>query len=194
MESSAEVTRIMIGWPGATHFSETDSQLGLVGDLLARVGAGRLYAELVRTEHVADRVDAYSDIMGDRAGRIFWISVDVHKGVDPERAIESVTRVVHQLATAGPSAPELALAQQRELTKRVRALESVTRRADLLGQLHDVVGSDTAFESLQTDVLGATPASVRETVRRALPTNRRVVVVASHDSSAAACGRLRGHQ
>lgn len=189
-ETNVEAPRIMIGWSGPPRYTEGDVQLGLVADVLARTQGGRLHQALVRGAELATSVRALPDLMGERNARIFWLIAELKKGVDPERALDVVDRVIDDLRLHGPTDEEVAQARARRQRDLLWSLESVTRRADQLDALDWFGGDPSAFADVQRWAGASTAASLQDAVRRWLPKDRRAVVLAKHAAEAPVSGRV----
>lgn len=190
VEVGAEQPRLMIFWAGPAAYSEPDTALELVSDVLARSKGGRLYDALVRGPALADAVDAGSDVLGERLARIYWVLVTLKKGIDPERALEAVDRVLDDLRVSGPAPDELARARVRRADSLLWSLERTTRRADLLNAGSWLSGNPGALVETQRSAESSTPGSLRDTVVRWLPKDRRAVVFVRHAAGAPVSGRL----
>lgn len=190
VETAAATPRLMIGWAGPPMFSEGDVQIALVADILARPKAGRLYTALVREMKLADVVEMFPDEMGERVDRIAWLKVELKKGIEPQKALEAVDRVLDEMRTQGPTTSEVAQSRARHADRLLWGLEQVTRRADLLNELAWYAGDPSAFTRVQASATAATPSSLRDAAARWFAPDRRAVMFVRHVPAAPVGGRL----
>lgn len=190
VEVGAEQPRIMIGWAGPSEFSEPDTALDLVSDVLARSKGGRLYDTLVRGSEIADAVSAGADVLGERLARIYWVQVQLKKGVDPARGLDALDHVLDELRAKGPTREELAQARARHAGALLWSLERTTHRADLLNAGSWFARDPAALVKTQQSAEASTPESLRDAVARWLPKDRRAIVLVRPVAGAPVSGRL----
>ena len=118
-----ELDRIYLTWPTVPHFHEDDAPLILLGDILARGRASRLYRRLVLEEQVAQDVSAYQS--GRELAGSFGINVTLRPSRPIARARELVEAELAALAEADVEDDELRRVQNMRTAGFYFALEHI---------------------------------------------------------------------
>jgi predicted Zn-dependent peptidase len=167
-------------------FDQDDIQSVRKGELQG----GRLYDTLVRGSEIADAVSAGADVLGERLARIYWVQVQLKKGVDPARGLDALDHVLDELRAKGPTREELAQARARHAGALLWSLERTTHRADLLNAGSWFARDPAALVKTQQSAEASTPESLRDAVARWLPKDRRAIVLVRPVAGAPVSGRL----
>ena len=105
LQDRVELDRLYMVWHTVPHFHDDDAPLGLLGDILARGKASRLYQKLVVDRQLAQDVSAYQS--GRELAGSFGITVTLR----PSRSIAEVRELldaeIAEIASAGVTAEEL---------------------------------------------------------------------------------------
>ena len=97
LQDRVELDRLYMNWHSVAHFHDDDAPLGLLGDILARGKASRLYQKLVIDREIAQDVTAYQS--GRELAGSFGITVTLR----PSRSISEV-RALLEAEIAGIAA------------------------------------------------------------------------------------------
>jgi zinc protease len=167
LRDRVELDRTYLTWPTVPHFHEDDAALILVGDILARGRASRLYRRLVLEEQVAQDVSAY------QSGRELAGSFGIIVTLRPSRSIDQARELVAvELAALGETevtGEELRRVQNMRIAGFFFALEHIGGFGGVADRLnaYNVYRGDPAL--IGTDVRRfreVTPPMIREVVRR----------------------------
>ncbi len=123
LRDRVELDRIYLTWPTVTHFHADDAALILLGDILARGRASRLYRRLVIEEQVAQDVSAYQS--GRELAGSFGIVVTLRPSHPIERARDLVDAELSALEAAEVTDEELRRVQSMRVAGFLFALEHI---------------------------------------------------------------------
>ncbi|QEH36991.1 Peptidase M16 inactive domain protein [Aquisphaera giovannonii] len=121
LRDRVELDRLYLLWHTVPHFHEDDAPLGLLGDILARGKASRLYNKLVIDRQIAQDVTAYQS--GRELAGAFGITVTLR----PSRAIDELRGLLDEevasIAEAGVTPEELSRVRTMKTASFLFALE-----------------------------------------------------------------------
>jgi predicted Zn-dependent peptidase len=151
LQDRVELDRLYLAWHTVPLFHEHDAPLALLGDILARGKASRLYQKLVIDRQLAQDVSAYQS--GRELGGIFGIVVTLR----PERSMDELRDFleaeINDLATNGVTADEL----QRVVTMKTASFVFALEHAGGFGGVADRLNAYNIYRgdpSLITEDLG----------------------------------------
>jgi predicted Zn-dependent peptidase len=191
MKDRVATTRIYRMWavPGLTH--QDAVPLDIAATVLGGLSSSRLDNALVRQEKIAVSVTAGLQSF-ERVG-LFEVSADVKPGVDPALVSRRLDEVIADLVRNGPSADEVQRVATREVSSRIKGLESVGGFGGKAVALAEgaLYARDPDFYKKQLMAFGrATPEQVRTVTQRWLsrPVYSLMVVPGERDAYEEATG------
>ena len=156
------------------HFAPGDAEMDLVSGILASDISSRLVQRLVATDAIASEVEAYQ--WSQMLGSLFVIQATARPGVELDEIERAIDEVVDEFLEQGPTADELARTVARTEYGMVSSLESLFARADALNRYEYHFGDPLSFERDLGRYRSATIEGVRDTARRVLRKDRRLVM------------------
>ena len=123
LREPVELDRVYLIWPTVPHYRPDDAPLDLLGDVLARGRASRLYRRLVVEDQSAQNVSAYQSSR-ELAG-MFGAVVTLRPGRDPRQARARIAEELADLAANGPTSEELERVRNGRLAGFLYALDNV---------------------------------------------------------------------
>jgi zinc protease len=177
LEDRVERPRLYIAWLTPAMYAPGDAELDLCGDLLANGKTARLYRTLVYEQRVA--LDVSAAQQSREIAGYFVLAVTAAPGASLTDLAAAVDEEIARLAAEGPTAAEMERAEAQAEATFVYHLQTVggfDGKSDQLNA-YNVLRGDPGFFSKDLDRYRlATPESVRETARRYLRPDRRVVL------------------
>ena len=149
--------------------------------LLAEGRSSRLYRALVYEQRVAADVSAF--VWPSESVGMLWVVATGRPGVEAPDLEASVTEVLEQLRSSGPTEIELEGARNRARRQLVRQLDAVTRRADLLAHAAVLRGDPDYINQVFERYEQMPPDEVALSARTLLDPARRSVVHVVPDGS-----------
>ena len=177
LREPVELDRVYLSWPTVPHFDPDDAPLDLVGDVLARGRASRLYRRLVVEEELAQDVTAYQS--GRELAGAFGVVVTLRPGRDPKAARIRVAAELADLAARGPSPEELERARNGRLAGFLYAMDNVGGFggvADRFNAYNTYLGDPAAFTADFARFAGATSEKLAAAARRYLAADPSVAL------------------
>jgi zinc protease len=162
LKDAVATTRISRLWtvPGVT---DPDSvSLDMAAAVLGGLSSSRLDNALVRGERVAVSVSASVQAY-ERVG-MFEVTADVRPGVDPKLVAQRLDAIVADFLKTGPTADEVQRAAMREVSGRIRGLESVGGfggKATAIAEGALYAGDPEFYKKQLAAYAAATPAQIR---------------------------------
>lgn len=182
MEGSVGRARIIMAWPSPAFLAPGDAELDIVASVLDGGVDKRLEQALVGTE-IANRVSARQS--SDDLGSSFVIDVSGNIDKTAAEMLPIIERELERLRTELIDARDVASAVARWQTAWLAGQDSIGSRACNLASIRPPDGESYYDLSYQhRRYAGITPDAVRETARRYLPSDRRVVVIMENDDDA----------
>ena len=136
--------------------------------------SSRLYAKLVYDEKVAQNVNcSFSEMT---LGSVIGCDILIKPGATPADVEKGLDLEIAALRDKGPTQEEVKRAQTMQKAAALMALESASRRADLLNRYNHFVGDPGFFEKDQARYAAATAKSIQTQAKKWLD-HRRVVVI-----------------
>lgn len=123
LRDRVELERTHDVWLTVAQFDPDDAPLSLLGDILGRGRASRLYRKLVVEEGLAQGASAHQS--SRELSGTMGVTVTLRPGKARDRARALVLEAVHELAASGPSETELARAIAGRQASFIYALDNV---------------------------------------------------------------------
>ncbi len=172
-----ELPRIYLAWITDPIFGESDARCDLIARILGGGKSSRLYKRLVYEKRIAQDAAAHQYSLA--LGSIFTIEATAKPGVTPEDLERAVDEELELFFREGPSREELSGARNTIETSIIRGLETLGGFggvADRLNLYNHFLGDPGYLPRDIQRYRDATTASLKETGRRLLSPQSRVVV------------------
>jgi zinc protease len=177
LEDRVELPRVYIAWHSPAMFAAGDAEMDLISDLLANGKTSRLYKTLVYELRVALDVSGYQS--SREIGSFFLLVATAAPGHRLSEIVERIDEEVRRVADEGPTAEEMerAVAQaEAHFMYRVQSVGGFGGKSDQLNAYNVLKGTPGYFVADLERYRGARPESVRETARRHLLLDRRIML------------------
>lgn len=161
-------------WHSPVAYAEGDAELQLLAGMLAAGKSSRLHQRLVVADQLALDVAAYQDSL--RLGSMFVVEATCAPGADLDAVERAIDAELAGLATAGPSAAELARQQASFELRQLNRLQDLGAIADQLNAYQFAWGEPDSFARDLERFRAATPEAVRQWTAQTLDPGRRVVL------------------
>lgn len=177
LRDRVELERVYVTWPTVPHFHPDDAALMLLGDILGRGRASRLYRRLVVDEQVAQDISAHQS--GRELAGSFGVVVTLRPGQSIARARELVDAELTAIAAGEATGEELVRVQNMRAAGFYFALEHIGGFGGVADRLnaYNVFRGDPAL--IATDLkrfLDIALDEVGEAARRYLAGRPRVIL------------------
>jgi zinc protease len=168
----AQLPRFEFIWNGLRQYDDEEAPGDILADVLGSGRTSRLYRSLVLEKQVATNVDA-SDNTESLGG---WISIGAtaRPGHTPQELKTLIQAAIDEVKQNGVSAEEVERAKRKILAGRVRGLERVAPRADLLNEYEAFLGNPGYLPRDIARYRAVTPQSVQAFAKKWLPDDRRI--------------------
>lgn len=167
-----DARRLVIAWPTVAVGTRDDDVLDVISVLLSTGRTSRLYRRIVLDDGLAVNVSTSNDTRVD--GGAFWLYAECAPGKDHADLERAVDEEIERLCATAPTAAELKRARKMLAAADAYELESALDLAEDLGQL--AVDADWRLVLTARERYDAVrPRDVRDTARRLLARDRRVV-------------------
>lgn len=172
-----ELPRVIIGWHTPKAYAPGDTELRLLGDVLASGKSSRLYKSLVYEQQIAQEVNAYQDSQG--MSSVFAIDVTAAPGKTAEQIEKAIDAELDKLFASSVTQEELDRARNLLETGVVSGLEKFggfTGVANVLNQYNHFTG-DPGYLAKDIAALRAlTPDAVLAAAKQYLTKDARVII------------------
>jgi zinc protease len=168
----AEVPRFDLVWPGTVMFAADEPAGDVLAEVLAGSDASRLTRTMVHGSQVAASVSAQSLALG--LGGWFQLTVVANQGRSPAELLAPMQAAIDELKKDGPTAEEVERAKRQFVASRVRSIERVGARADLLNRYQTYLGDPGWLARDLARYRAVTPEAVRDFARRYLADDARI--------------------
>ena len=174
LEDRVQVPRVYDVWHTVKAFADDDATLDVVANILAGGRSSRLYRRLVYELQIATDVVAFQD--GSRIDGKFELWATARPGHDLTELARTIDEEVATLARDGPTAREVARAQNSFEAQFLSRLERAGGKADRLNFYNYFVGTPDYFQRDLDRYGKVTPAAVQRAVRSYFTGAHRVVL------------------
>ncbi|HEV8245625.1 MAG TPA: pitrilysin family protein [Polyangiaceae bacterium] len=181
IDEPVTLARVSMGWITPPAYTPDDSLLDVVTLILAGGKSSRLYRKLVVEQQIAADVDASLDSNALASHEV--VSATAASGKSVEELERSVSAVIAELATQGPTPFELARAKRRIQVETLGNLELLngpggeSGRAGLLQRFDHYLGDPGYLPKYLAQVSAVGAEDVKRAAREFLKPEARVVVV-----------------
>ena len=149
--------------------------LDVAADILGSGRASRLYARLVRDEHLAQDVSVLLfPIVGGASMFSLWVTA--RPGVEPDRLEAATLEEIDRLAHDGPSEPDLDRVRNLHRAHAAGALERIGERADRLSMYTCLFDAPERVNEEVSRYAAVDPARVREAMGASVRADNRVTM------------------
>jgi len=177
LEDRVELPRLYLAWHSPAMFAADDSEMDLVGDLLANGKTSRLYKTLVYDLRIALDVSAYQS--SREIGSFFLLVATAAPGHTLTEIQTRIDDELRRVKDSGPSVDEMerSVAQaEAHFMYRLQTVGGFGGKSDQLNA-YNVLKGDPAFFAADLDrYRNATRDSLQAAAQTYLPLDRRVVL------------------
>jgi zinc protease len=177
LEDRVEMPRLYMGWLSPAMYAEGDAEMDLVGDLLANGKTSRLYRTLVYERRVALDVSAYQS--SRELGGFFLLVATAAPGTSLTEIETLIGIELQALVELGPTESEMERASaqvEAHFIYRLQTVGGFGGKSDQLNAYNVMRGDPGFFDKDLARYRDATPETVRDTARRVLGFDRRVLL------------------
>jgi len=174
LEDRVQVPRVYDAWHTIKAFAEGDAALDVLANVLAGGRSSRLYRRLVYELQIATDVVAFQD--GGRIDGKFELWATARPGHDLTELQRVIEEELKRLAEQGPTAREVARAQNTFEAQFLSRMERVGGKADQLNFYNYFVGTPDYFQRDLDRYRAVSAADVQAATRRYLVDAHRVVL------------------
>jgi len=174
LEDRVQVPRVYDAWHTIKAFAEGDAALDVLANVLAGGRSSRLYRRLVYELQIATDVVAFQD--GGRIDGKFELWATARPGHDLTELQRVIEEELKRLAEQGPTAREVARAQNTFEAQFLSRMERVGGKADQLNFYNYFVGTPDYFQRDLDRYRAVSAADVQAVTRRYLVDAHRVVL------------------
>jgi zinc protease len=168
----AEVPRLDLVWNGTVMFAEDEPAGEVLAEVLAGSDASRLTRSMVHASRVASSVSAGSLAIG--LGGWFQVTAVANAGQGAGGLLAPIQSAIDELKKDGPSAEEVERAKRQFIASRVRGMERIGSRADLLNKYQTYLGDPGWLARDLARYRAVTPAAVQAFAAKYLADDRRI--------------------
>ena len=165
-----EFPRLYLVWPAPPAFAAGTAELNLAAAILSGGPSSRLERRLVHELQIAQNVAAFLDERDFSSE--FQIIVTPARGVDIERVKRETLAALADLAANGPSEEELRRVKAQDEAGRLRGMESLLQRAEMLNAYRHYFGEADSFEAALARMRRVDAAGIKEWTSRVLGDGR----------------------
>lgn len=172
VDPHAAVPQITFAWYGTRGYADDDIAGDMLSMILASGRASRLYRALVQGSEIASSVDAGNASL--RLGGYFEVTTTANQGHSPDELRTATLAVVRALRDEGPKPEEVERARRQLLAGRLRQLERIGGKADLLNELEMYVGDPGHLPNHLDAIRRVTAQDIQAFAKRYLVEDRRI--------------------
>jgi len=173
MYDNVQLPMLSFCYHSPAFYAEGDAECQLIASILADGNSSRLYQRLVVQEKLAASVSATRD--QGKLGSLFRIDIIAGAGADLD-LIESITdEELARLSASGPSRAELDQARAQVELAKLKAIEDLDSRADLLNEYEFYLGNPASLQRDLKRFRSADADGVRRWAKLVLTPNARVL-------------------
>jgi zinc protease len=168
----AEVPRLDLVWNGTVMYADDEPAGEVLAEVLAGSDASRLTRSMVHASRVAASVSAGSPAIG--LGGWFQVTAVANSGKGAAELLAPVQAAIDELKKDGPTPEEVERAKRQFIASRVRGVERVGSRADLLNKYQTYLGDPGWLTKDLARYRAVTPAAVQAFAQKYLADDRRI--------------------
>ncbi len=160
--------RVLIGWPAPARNDDDYAAWVVLDELAAAAESSRLTSELEYRQRLVMDISSVFYALRERSA--LELSLTLRRGIDPDRAIDTVMTELRKLADGPIDDDEMAGAVARVRTARAAELMETAGRAEALGESWVLSGNPLAGFDLDAQVAAVTAADVQRAARSLVDT------------------------
>jgi zinc protease len=172
-DPKSTLPRLSIAWPITGASSPDAAPLATLGRLLVQDRTSRLTKVLVYDRQLATQVTANAQSSENEG--IFGITVNPRPGVSLTQIETLVDSVVGTIATAPPTAAEVARTKTYAIVRTITGLEPVLSKAQEIARGQTYFGDPLRYEADLRETAAVTPEDVQRVARQYLTAGRVVL-------------------
>ena len=162
LDDRVEFPRLYLAWHSPGLFGDGDAECDLLADLLSNGKTSRLFRKLVHERRIALDVAAYQSSR-ELAG-MFQVIATAAAGVSLETVCAEIDDVLRDVATSGPTSPEMTRGRAQAeagFVQRLQTIGGFSGKSDQLNAYNVFLGDPGAFGRDLARYRTATPDRVR---------------------------------
>ena len=175
LTDKVELPKLLLLWPSPAGYAPGDAACDLLGSILARGKASRLYQRLVHQDQIATEVHA-SQESADLQG-IFRIEALAAPGHTTQELQAAIDDELKRLLAEGPTEAEVDSARERVIADYARALEGLQARAERLDDYFVHFGDANSLQRDLARYSGVTAAQLKSVAQQILVPQRLLIEV-----------------
>jgi zinc protease len=190
--ANVQQARVSVRWLTPRELTVDDGRLDVVARILKGDRTACLFWKLVDEKKIATAVSARQ-----RSGALesqFEVSIDAAPGKTAAEVLAAFDGAMDDLRARVFRQGEIEHAIYETLVDRLQSLESVQRRAWQYAKFATLVGTPNYVKHDADRYRDITPGTIRATIEKWLPRDRRVVILVTPAKAAAAGGERRGRR
>ena len=168
----AEVPRLDLVWNGTVQFAEDEPAGDVLAEVLAGSDASRLTRSMVHGSRVAASVSS-----GNQAASLggwFQLTAVANAGRGAGELLAPMQAAIDEVKKDGPGVDEVERAKRTLIAAKVRGIERIGARADLLNAYQTYLGDPGWLRQDLARYRAVTPAAVQAFARKYLADDRRI--------------------
>jgi len=169
-----EYPKTIMVWHSPASHKPGDAEMDLAAAVLSDGLNSRLYQRLVVKDKLATDVTAYQE--SRVLGSLFYVDATLAEGASQDKLEQAIDEEIARLTKEGPTADELKRIVAKIEYGAVSSLQDLKAKADKLNEYEFFYGEPNSFKRDLERYRKATTSEVRDTARRTLDLNRRLVM------------------
>lgn len=174
LTDKVQFPKTIMVWHSPAAYKPGDAEMQLAGAVLSDGLTSRLYQRLVVQDKLATDVSAFQE--GRLLGSLFYIDATAAEGVSQDKLEQAIDDEVARLRKEGPRQDELNRSVAKIQFGLESGLQSIQNVADKLNEYEFYIGEPNSFAHVLDTYRKATPAAVRDVVRRTLDPDARLIM------------------
>jgi zinc protease len=168
----AELPRLVLAWKGVRQFTDDEPAGDILGEVLGSGRTSRMYKAMIFDQQLSAGVSAGNSTLGIAGW--FQINVTASKGKEISDLLPVVENILRDVKENGVTAAEVERAKRNLVAGRMRELERVGGRADLLNTYQTFLGDPGYLPRDLARYRAVTPEAVRAFAKKYLVPDKRI--------------------
>ena len=168
----AELPRLVLAWKGVRQFTDDEPAGDILGEVLGSGRTSRMYKAMVFDQQLSAGVSAGNSTLGIAGW--FQISVTAGKGKEISDLLPVVENIIRDVKENGVTEAEVERARRNLVAGRMRELERIGGRADLLNTYQTFLGDPGYLPRDLARYRAVTPEAVQAFAKKYLVPDKRI--------------------
>lgn len=174
MTDQVQASKILMVWHSPASFQPGDAEMDLTGAVLTDGLGSKLYDRLVVKDKLASEVSAFQD--SKKLGSLFYIDTTLTPGADAAKVEAAIDEELIAFCKQGPKPADLKRIVAQLEYRNLAQLQSIEQKADKLNAYEFAYGDPNSFARDLDRYRKATPTAVRETAKKVLDLDSRLIL------------------